>query len=269
MVLAAASLLAGFCLPTPSRGQQHYTVDPGWDLFVTSAPDTLAFGYYWEGVPLGTYNFGGSIGVQNVGNTDTILQRNGPVVGSAGSTSAFTGALVALQLQSVGQINLGAGLGYYYITLQSTDGTGPASTDSGEMYFDPDNLGGWFTDTLDVFYDVHYGSLTGPIVYQGSEMLANNATINGGVAAPWAHIGDPYFGPVIANVNYFLDESDTSADFWPTTSGIGFNSSGTLIHVGGAFQHGVVIPEPSTTALLGLGTLGLLAYEWRRRTAKT
>ncbi len=30
----------------------------------------------------------------------------------------------------------------------------------------------------------------------------------------------------------------------------------------------VVAPEPSTFALLGIGTLGLLAYEWRRRTAK-
>jgi hypothetical protein len=30
--------------------------------------------------------------------------------------------------------------------------------------------------------------------------------------------------------------------------------------------HGV--PEPSTVALLGVSTLGLLAYEWRRRTAK-
>jgi len=28
------------------------------------------------------------------------------------------------------------------------------------------------------------------------------------------------------------------------------------------------VPEPSTFALLGLGTFGLLAYEWRRRKAK-
>jgi hypothetical protein len=247
--------------PGTSRGQQQYTVDPGWDLLETYAPGTEAFGINFEGVPLGTYNFGGSIGVQNVGNTDTIIQRNGPVVGSAGSTNAFTGALVALQLQSVNQVSLGGGpVGYYYITLQSTDNTGPASPDSGLVYFDPDNTGGWFTDVLDVYFDVHYGALNGPIVYQGSEILSNNAASNGGAPTQWTHLPNPAVGPEIQGVDYLLDGTDTSGDFWPTSDDT---------HVGPpGYEHTFIVPEPSTFTLLGIGAIGLLAYEWRRRKAK-
>src|ERR1035438_5206502 len=75
-VLAAVSLLAGFCLPTPSRADSG-TVNPGWDLFQTIASMTYDNGPILDlgnlqGVPLGTYNFGS--GPQNVGLTDTIVQ---------------------------------------------------------------------------------------------------------------------------------------------------------------------------------------------------
>src|ERR1700736_6576090 len=79
------------------------TVNPGYDLFQTDPTATNFMGIPFQGVPLGTYNFGGIIGVQNVGNTDTIVQRFSPIA-SAPSTTVGT-QLIALQLETLAPVN--------------------------------------------------------------------------------------------------------------------------------------------------------------------
>ena len=87
---------------------------PGWNCFDTVS-GTVYNGLLLEGVPLGTFDFGS--GPVSVGNTDTIIQRLGTVNASGGTMSI---SVVALQLQTVNQVNLGAGLGYYFATLDTS-----------------------------------------------------------------------------------------------------------------------------------------------------
>jgi hypothetical protein len=127
---------AGFCLigavlVWPLAVQASLTVNRGWDLLRTD-PSSTADGVHWQGVSIGAYDFGGSIGVQNVGDTDTIIHRTADAAASAyGSwVDNVPVSIEALQLRSVDQVNLGAGLGYYYVTLQSLRG---GSVSSGTM----------------------------------------------------------------------------------------------------------------------------------------
>src|SRR5438034_1287412 len=106
-ILALASLL--LCIPRPASGG---TVAPGFDLFTTPnaniqsslSPFPLAS---FKGLPLGTFNFGGSVGVQNVGATDTIIQRLASA--SSPGPSIIPIEIVALHLQSTAPINFGLG----------------------------------------------------------------------------------------------------------------------------------------------------------------
>jgi hypothetical protein len=235
----ASSCLLGAALTWPATSWADPTVHSGWDLLTTGSGTTVNW-VPFQGVPLGVFDFGGSIGLQNVGNTDTIIQRPTDIIGSSGGTVAFTAYLAALQLRSVSLVNFGGGpLGYYYLTLQSVRG-GPASTDTGSMTFNADpNVGGTFTDTLDVFFDIRYGSLNGPIVFSDSCLLNNPG-------AAWTHDGS--YPPIIDGVNHLLDGTDTSQDFWPGYIAH-FDSLGN-VHI---------IPEPSGLVLFGLGVLALVA----------
>ena len=58
----------------PQTSQATTIVNPGWDLFET-LPGTMFLGHEFTGVPLATFDFGGPIGRQNIGATDTIVQR--------------------------------------------------------------------------------------------------------------------------------------------------------------------------------------------------
>ena len=66
MLLVLAVLFATLCFPGASGAD---LVLPGYDLLETS-PGTTFGGVAFHGVPLGTFDFGGTIGVKNVGNTD-------------------------------------------------------------------------------------------------------------------------------------------------------------------------------------------------------
>src|SRR5438132_1587963 len=80
------------------------TIAPGWDLFQTDPTSNFVGFGSLKGVPLGTFNFGGSIGVQNTGNTDTIIHR----LASASGVSSSQGIqveMVALQSESANPIN--------------------------------------------------------------------------------------------------------------------------------------------------------------------
>lgn len=159
----------------------------------------------------------------------------------------------ALQLESASPTTLGGGpLGDYFITLQSTDGTGPVST--GTLTILPSSGAvacagrGQFTSSLDVYFDVHFGSLTGPIVDQSNVSLSN--------------LGEPYCGTpptgaeLIDGVDYLLDGNNTDADFWPAP----FTERGL------SASHSVdptPAPEPGTLALFATALIGLRAL--RRR----
>src|SRR5271155_4446714 len=96
----------------------------------------------------------------------------------------------ALQLETAAPTALlGGPVGFYFITLQSSDGTGPASTGAMTINFAPNT----FTSSLDVFFDVHYGALNGPIVYSTDLTLSNGG-------APWGNIA-PAGSQLINGVN--------------------------------------------------------------------
>ena len=111
-------VVAGLACPSVSRADD-YTIHSGWDLFVTD-PNVTTFMYVpFQGVPLESFNFGGTN--QNVGNTDTIMYRPTNIVGpDGGGSTSFTANLVAWQLRTVNQTDFGglAPFGYYYLTLQ-------------------------------------------------------------------------------------------------------------------------------------------------------
>jgi hypothetical protein len=208
------------------------SVDPGYDLLATQ-PGTTFMGAPFEGVPLGSYNFGGVIGVQPVGTTDTIVQRLAAVSAPVGTTPLL---MDALQLQSTTPISLGGGpLGFYYITLQSADNTGPASTGAMTINFAPNT----FSSSLDVFFDVHFGALNGPIVLQSDAILSSSGTAWGNVAPPGAI--------TIPGANLNLNGTNNAADFWPV---------GPFTESEPGVTHSVdnaAVPEPATGALLLLG----------------
>src|ERR1044071_8952287 len=116
------------CLSSAAQGNVVVTVAPGYDLFRADPLDTV-FGSAssfapFKGVPLGSFDFGGTVGVQNTGTTDTIIKRTAP--GSPGALPGTVGVpiqMVALQLQSVQPFNFnGNGVDNYFVTLQSVHG---------------------------------------------------------------------------------------------------------------------------------------------------
>jgi hypothetical protein len=149
----------------------------------------------------------------------------------------------ALQLETATPVSLGGGpLGYYFFTLQSSDGSGRASI--GSMTIGFNNPGsGTFTSFFDVFVDIHYGALNGPIVAQPAFPLNNSG-------APWSNVAPP--GATLINgVDNLLNKADTANDFWPTTV---IESEPGATHV---VTPDVVTPEPST---LLAGALMLLPF---------
>jgi hypothetical protein len=141
----------------------------------------------------------------------------------------------ALQLETVAPVSFGGGpLGYYFVTLQSSGG-GPAST--GSMTVN----NGTFSSSLDVFFDIRYGSLSGPIVAASDTLLVDPGS-------PWSHTAPP--GSVlIPGVNYDLNGTDTSADFFP----------GPGLHNGPHEVNAAAVPDATSTLTLLLMPLGLFA----------
>ncbi|MGO8838144.1 MAG: PEP-CTERM sorting domain-containing protein [Limisphaerales bacterium] len=226
-MLALAGLCGVFLLQISSRAST--TVLPGWDLF-TTVPDGISLnGFTWAGVPLGTYNFGGSIGVQNVGSTDTIIQR----LGTSGNGQTVNLQVNAMTLVSTTPIDLNGDLGY--LTLD------PNYTSDGTITINSDGI---FSSTLDVYFDVHYGSLSGPIDTSGEFDVPASGN--------WTQDPPPN-ALTIPGVNYLLDGTDTDNDGW-----IGWNTTDYAFT-----QEMIPSPEPSSLALLGLGVL-CLAIKKRR-----
>lgn len=200
--LAAAGLLV-LCLSAPARAD---TVLAGWDLF-QSTVGTEFMGIPFAGVPIGTsFTFpptnpeGNPIVPPNpnLGATDTIIERLSNVTAAPGGSGTTQLAMQDLQLMTTmavpaGTFGAGTPGGIYYLTLQSMrsaaeGGPGPASTGSMTINFanptpgpppPAQPIGGTFSSSLDVFFDLRLGSLTGPI-----EASENLVLTNGGTTGP-------------------------------------------------------------------------------------
>lgn len=247
------SLCLLFAFSSISEG---LTVESGWDLFVTQ-PGTNLAGFFgpgsepFEGVPLGGFDFG--TGLENVGSTDTIVERLGPaVVGGPGETATIDIEIVALQLRSVAPIDVGGGMvDFLYVTLQNQI----PSMGTMDIKFDH-QYGGTFDSLFDVFFDIRFGALSGPVIH--SDFLLMTSSGN-----PWGRIA-PSGATVIDGVNHNLKGDGTiEHDFWPGTLPDGTNPGPVVHDASGAGHHVVENPEPATICLLGLG--GLLLRRKRCR----
>lgn len=224
---------------TSSVSQASLEASAGWDTFMTStAYLNLGSGpIAFEGVSLGTYDFGGTIGSQNTGDVDTIVKRIDPAsVAGDGLTDTIDIEIVALQLVSVGQLDLGAGLDYHFATLQ----TGQSSGGTMDITFD-DADGGTFDSFFDVYFDLRIGSVTGTILFSGSKTFTSSDI-------EWERGPvDDLLVPEIDNVNrYLAGPGDRSEDFWVPSA---FHDAGD------GSTHTVSTPEPATLCLFGLGGL--------------
>jgi len=203
-------------------------------------------GVAFEGVPLGNFDFGGTIGVKSVGGTDIIEQRlaaatvPGPIPPSA-TAAPIPIQLDALQLESTTQVNMGFGLGYYFVTLHNSSSLagGPPDTGSISITFNRDpsiplnaSPVGTFSSNLTFSYDLRLGCLTCAVVQTAPVTLSS-------FGVSWGNF--PPAGAIqISGVNTLLNGVDRSQDFWPATP----------------------VPEPSTYAMLlaGLGLIGFISY---------
>ncbi len=246
---------------------QADSVLAGYDLFTSVSPGTNFGGVDFQGVPLGSFDFGGAIGVRATGTTDTIVQRVNDVTAPAGGSGTTRLEMVALQLVSALPVDFGLGLGFYYITLQSIRG-GPSSTGDMTINFanptpgppPPDQpVGGTFASTINVAFDVRFGALDGPIVPNLSDTLALSQQ-----GAFWSHYPAP--GTLLIDgVNSNLNGKDHTFDFFPI---------GTVVetHPNGA-MHSVIatgsgtIPEPSSIIMGGIAVMFGMGMAWRRRWA--
>jgi hypothetical protein len=254
-MLGLAVGIAACTLPATVRADS-VTVAPGYDLFQTMTGSSFPGLGDLMGVPLGMYNFGGAIGNQNVGMTDTIIQRTQAATVTAPGAIAYpvtAGAIslsvVALQLETTQMVNFGGnGLANYFVTLT------PAVASTGTMTITFSSAaGGTFSSTLDLNLDIHKGALNGPVV----DSLTNVMLTNSGAA--WGRIPPPG-AEVIKGVNSMLNGKDTSQDFWPVPPV-------TEVHPGGG-AHVVMdasTPEPSTWIMLLTAVVIVPAYgRWGR-----
>ena len=123
--LSATDVLQGFTTITALPGTQ-IDIDGGGSI----PPIDMG------GLPLGSFDFGGSIGVQATGDADTILQRTNDAIG--GGTQAVAVEFTALQLVSVNPIDLSlvgsSGTDFLFVHLD------PVLTSNGTITVDLDNL---------------------------------------------------------------------------------------------------------------------------------
>lgn len=241
----SGSLIFGLALPFVSRATP--IVNLGWDLLNTQAGTTF-MGVPFQGVNLGNYNFG--VSPVGVGNADTIVRRldvANAVNGPGPSQDIIPIELVALQLQSVIPVNLGAGLGYYYITLQSARG-GSLSPGTMTINFGPEgNPHGTFDSFFDVFFDLRIGSLDGPIVFSMDHMLNSGGN-------SWSH--QPSAGALLIDgVNHNLDGTNILNDFWPGAVITELGQPGTKHVVGPA-----TVPDAGASFTLLLIALGFCGW---------
>lgn len=247
-------------MATALPGNAALTVLSGWDLLATQT-GTSFMGVPFVGVPLGTYDFEGTIGVQSVGNADTIMHRlSSSTVAVPGVAAPIPIELVQLQLVSAVPFPVEPGFAFYYITLQSnrtnTDiyPVGPHSTGAMTITFGPEpapgEAHGTFNSFFDVYFDIRVGALDGLIVDSGVLQMSSTGT-------EWGHDA-PAGAAIIDYVNFELNGTDGTNDFWP----IGIIDE---MHPSGAVHKVTFSSIPETATIMPLACVCLLGLSLRRR----
>lgn len=267
-VACMAVCLAQTCIATTA---QAATISAGWSLLATD-PGSVFLGVPVTGAPIGSFDFttgaggdlGRGIGVQSTGTADTIVKRESDVtVAPTPGAGTTTIEMESLQLVTVAPVDLGAGLNFYYFTLQSQRG-GPASDGTMTAAFNSDDSNRTFDWSMTVYYDVRIGSLNGPIVSSGSTPLQTPQ-----VGAP--SDPDPAFGftDMSPGINRKLNGLDNKGDFWPKPisppTGNDFplrstDPGSTTLNLGAA-----LVPEPSTLALAAVGCAAVIFLGNKKR----
>lgn len=251
-------LAAIAALALAGSSQAGTSVDPGWDLF-TTAGGTTFMGVPFIGVPVGSYDFGGVIGVQPTGLTDTIVHR---LTGASAPGGTIPTEMVALQLMSGVPFDPdgpgAAPFGTYFVTLQSArvplEPPPVPSVGSIGITIGPEGAPhGSFGSFFDIFFDLRFGGVGGPIVLSSDLGLTSTGTL-------WEHAA-PIGSLVIEGVNHDLaGPGDTSHDFFPI---------GGVIETKGPDFHIVqptpsIVPEPVVCGQIVLGA-ALLGARRRSR----
>lgn len=257
----------GFALLAGQRcSNASVTILEGYDLLHTTSASLFIGGSFveFEGVPLMTFDFGGSIGVQSVGGVDTIVHRTATGVGAYSGSVDIPIEFVALQLVSVAPVAALGGqvvfltldlsapsVGSTHLTFGATE---PESIPTvGLPYYTTAGNGhGTIDNTFTINFELRAADASGPLLGSGSKSFGTPSP------AEWSHFPMAGHGPLIEGVNYLLNGSDQGNDLW-------LNST-VLLHDAGDGTHGVSNPEPEHYAVIGaLGLVGFAVYRRRIR----
>jgi hypothetical protein len=270
------------CFPLATASNAMTSVEAGYDLFQTQPGTSMNTGLLtpplplgtilFEGVPLETFDFGGTTGVQSTGNADTIVERKTPAtVSTTPGSDTIDIEIVALQLKSVSPVDLtpldpSFGLpssAELFITLQTrrlpgeADPGAPSNANKGEMTINfADENGGTFSSFFDLFFDIRLNAVDGGIIFSADKRFETAGT-------EWNRLPEP--GDILIDgVNHFLlGLNDPTGDFFPEplTEFIPSNEEGTVHKVSAA-----TVPEPATLWMLMAGLLGFCATRRRQDT---
>lgn len=244
----------------------------GYDIF-QSSPTSYEATANFQGVPIGNYDFGGSIGTRDVGNADTIIHRStlapsGPDSGTATLTVNALQLVTTQQWDLAGMFGLPNNNGYYYATLD------PNKTSGGSMTINGVNDIGSKTFHSDLTLYLGFsvcGSIgvngqpnsCGSTVFMEKIMLSQDGT--------WDRAPNPLYstGP-LAGVDYQLNGINTDADFWipkyqeyGTAYVYAITDPNYLNPIAGPLNVLHETPEPATLSLFALGT-GLMGFRRRK-----
>ena len=268
-MLATSTLVVALSMTFAGMAGAATIINPGFDLFYTDPGSNFNFNtvpnpqvVFFEGDPLGTFDFGS--GLENIGITDTIIQRidvaDLTLGGGCGVTcDTIDIEIVALSLVSVAPVDLGFGAGFedLFITLN----TSSPSSQSTMTIFDTGEGSphGDFDSIINFSFDVTGGVGGFYATIESTIFSSGNA---------WQHA--PTGIDSIDGVNHLLNSLNETSDFWPTATGNASGGNGETINrvfpgFGVYFQAVSPIPEPGTALLLGIGLAGLAV---RRRSKR-
>ena len=244
----AAFLAAGFVILETANVQANpITINPGYDEMKTQTayfvppsvpPSPPNPPIPFTSNPLTTFNFGGSIGSQYVGDTDTIIQRTDASFTLANNGDHHVSAI------TVAAISLKTLDGSLFATLNLNN----ASTGTIDIERTSDTGGIW-TNDFTVHIDI-FAASTGTVVYTD---IVKHFTGYG----TWATTPGPYNSEtIIAGVNQ-------NNNFWITGPAHHEVGDGT-VHVVESIQS---VPEPSSVALLMSGSLIVGYFAIQRKKA--